>query len=326
MKTKIPKNLIVKFIKDNFSTKETSTGELRINSIFDNDKKYHLYIEPDKEVFNDFKSGENGKIEKLISEFLNIPEQNILTYLIKEYGLDTIIQEKIEEEKDSVSLILPEGLKFFNEGKIGIIGKKAYNYLKKRKIEEEKIMKLGYIYNEESEYNNSIFIPFYENGEIVYFITRDFTGESYLRYKNPHGLDSKKFLYNIDNLGETIIICEGVFDALSIDNPQATCLLSADLGKDQAKKIFNIVSPKNIIFVPDNDETGERTLQNNIKMLYLYKPASLSIRVYIYKLPKGIKDLNELKVNVGKNIISIDECELYKKRIELKAGRRKFGV
>lgn len=314
MKQAIPESLLVKFFNDNFSVKTTSTGELRINSIYTNDKKYHLYINPKSGLFIDFKSGEQGKVEKLISNFANVPESKILEYLVKEYGItfiDTSSKESNKQEEIK-EIELPKGLKFFNEGKLSTIGKSAYLYLKKRKIDDDIICNLGYVFNDSEKYNYSIFIPFYEDGQLVYYTTRKFLeNDGGLRYDNPSGIDGKNFVFNIDNLGETIIICEGPFDALSVKQPQATCMLSADLGKEQAKKIFNKVTPKNIIFVPDNDETGERTLQRNIKTLFLYKPASLNIKVFIYRLPNGIKDLNDLKVKTDKNIISLDECEEY---------------
>lgn len=308
---KIPERLLLQFLTSNFTLKKTSTGEIRINSPFTQDKKYHLYIEPKKGVFNDFKTGEKGKIEKLISDYLDIPISNVVTYLIKEYGSSINLRETQEEpEKKEIKLELPQGLKFFNEGSLSIIGKKAYSYLERRNISKEKIMELGYIYNDESEYHNSIFIPFYENNELVYFITRDFTEKSKMRYRNPHGIDTKEFVFNLDNLKETVLICEGVFDALSIDSPSSTCMLSADLGKRQALKILDTV-PKNIIFVPDNDATGHRTLQKNIAILKLYKPSSIDLNIYVYQLPNDVKDLNELRVKTGKNKISIDECEVY---------------
>lgn len=329
MKLRIPEKLLFSFLREHFTIKETSTGEIRINSPFTQDKKFHCYIDPKQGLFNDFKSGENGRVEKLIAEFLDINENNVLYHLIKEYGAGVpILEKETKQEEEKKQLIIPEGITFFSEKNLSFIGKKALSYLKKRKLSNDVIENLGYIYNENSEFNNSIFIPFYENGELVYFITRDFTGTSKLRYKNPTGFNSKEFVFNYDKLGETILICEGVFDAMSIDSPKATCLLSADLNKIQASKIIEKI-PKNIIFVPDNDKTGERTLLNNIQMLKKYKPPSVNFKIYIYRLPNGIKDLNELRVKEGKNNINISECEEYnnKKISELKSSfSNKFVV
>ncbi len=62
---KIPERLLLQFLSSNFTIKKTSSGEIRINSPFSQDKKYHLYIEPKKGVFNDFKTGEKGEDRKI---------------------------------------------------------------------------------------------------------------------------------------------------------------------------------------------------------------------------------------------------------------------
>jgi len=321
MKLKIPESLIVSFLKTNFEVKETSTGELRINSPFSQDRKFHLYIEPKKGVFSDFKTGSSGNFTRFVSDFLDIPETQVFATLIKDYGFKNIgeVFSYKEEIKKNTELILPESITFFGdvfaeEKKLGPVGEQALRYLRDRLVPEEVIMEMGYVFDPNDDYNKRIFIPFIENGKLVYFLARDFTGKSGLRYKNPPNLDSKDFVYNIDKFEDTIVICEGVFDAISVSEPVATAMLSADLGKQQAIKIMN-AAPSNIIFVPDNDETGDRTLQRNIDLLNFYKPASVHTKFYIFKVPQG-KDLNEYKCLTGKDKIRLEDCVEYKKEIK----------
>jgi len=324
MKSKIPSSIIVSFLHDNFEVKETSTGELRINSPFTQDNKFHLYINPEQGVFKDFKTDMSGSFSYMVAQYLDIPEGNVLTHLVKEYGLkkiETTEYKKTVEEQ--AKLELPEGLHFFKDGNLGLFGNMALEYLRERLISEEYIQEMGYVFNSSSEYHNRIFIPFYENGEIVYYICRDFTGTSYLRYANPHKINSKQFVYNIDRLQDTLFICEGIFDVLSIRNIVGTALLSANLGEIQAKKIMER-APKNIIFVPDNDETGDKTLDDNVKLLMKYTPPSLNTQFYVYRLEEGIKDLNYRLVKRNKDTILIEECEKYNesKKLQLKPAKR----
>jgi len=62
-----------------------------------------------------------------------------------------------------------------------------------------------------------IVIPVYVNGVIVTYIGRDITNKAPLKYKNLAETKSirpaKEVVYNLDNIHETAIICEGVFDA-----------------------------------------------------------------------------------------------------------------
>lgn len=62
-----------------------------------------------------------------------------------------------------------------------------------------------------------IIIPVYLDGKVVTYIGRDVTDKASLKYKNlaerKSILPAKECVYNIDNIHETAIICEGVFDA-----------------------------------------------------------------------------------------------------------------
>jgi hypothetical protein len=306
----IPKQTLLNFLQDNFGeVKETSSGEFRINSPYQNDTKFHLYINAAKNVFNDFKSGEKGSLITFISEFLQIPKNRVLITMVREYSNRSDLMN-FSMPKDEVvkNLELPSGLTFFSEKSGGIIYDIAWNYLEGRGIPRQNILHLGYVYDVASEYDRTIFIPFYENAKIVYFITRDFTGNNFLRYNNPHGINSKEFVFNIDKIEDTVFIFEGVFDALMLDKQVGTAMLSADLGKTQAVKIWNKV-PNCIVFVPDNDKTGKSTLEKNIQILLKYKPASVQADILIYEIEDQYKDFGE----TGKNFIDLNDCKEYNK-------------
>ena len=307
MKFKIPENIIIAFLQDNFGDiRHTSSDEIRINSPFADDRKFHMYINPTKGVVHDFKSDYSGSFISFVSEYLNIGNRAAISHLIKNYSgrgsmEDFSITEYMEKSKE---FEIPEGLNWFAETKSGIIRNQAYKYLKGRNLSEEIINEFGYIYETGSEYNRMIFIPFYEEGELVYYICRDFTGTNDLRYNFPHGLNSKQFIYNIDKIKDTVFIFEGVFDAIALEEQVGTAMLSADLGKEQATKILNR-APKDIVFVPDNDETGKSTLEKNIKLLLKYKPPSLDINVWTYFIEEDVKDFSE----TGQKYIDMVKCK-----------------
>jgi hypothetical protein len=310
MRIKVPENIIKAFLESNFGRiKETSTGEWRINSPFEVDKKMHLYIHPKKALVMDFKSGYKGTFTDFVATFLSIPKNQVLPLLLKEYSNRTDLENfKIEEYIDkSPELVLPEGLHFFVDEPTGPIRDQAYNYLVGRHIPEENIQDLGYVYAPGTEFDRTIFIPFYECGSLVYFTTRDFTGTNRLRYSNPHGINSKRYIYNYDRLQQDcIFVFEGVFDAISLRPPQnGTAILSADLNRDQAIRILE-KAPYKVVFVPDNDETGKKTLEKNIRLLLRYKPPSISPEVLVYEI-KDAKDFNEtLRCE-----IRVEECKKF---------------
>jgi len=218
-------------------------------------------------------------------------------------------EEKVEVINKQEELKIPEGLHFFYEGKNSIIKDIALRYLVSRNIPMENINELGYIYNPGSDFDKRIFVPFYENGKMVYFIARDFTGKNKLRYNNPKGIGGTDKVYNIDKIdyGETVFIFEGIFDAISLRKQIGTAILSNNLRIEQAIKIIN-KCPKNIVLVPDGDEAGKNSLSRNVNMLKKYMPPSLDIKILVY-YTDGYKDFNESK----KNNIRSYECKEYKK-------------
>jgi len=66
------------------------------------------------------------------------------------------------------------------------------------------------------DFKYRIIIPVYLNGKLVSYVGRDITNTSTLRYKNLREQDSvlpvKETVYNIDNVTDEAIICEGITD------------------------------------------------------------------------------------------------------------------
>lgn len=313
---KLPAELLRNFFTSEFNIKPTSDGnEIRINSIYKSDSKFHCYINLNKGVYTDYKmSGleeESGSVIKLLKNYLDVSSnKQVIYYLITNYG--TFEQkEKIKEYKKPASDIIKTFLSEDKPVKVseskGIFGDMVKKYLKDRKISDDYINKMMYVFNEDSRYDKRVIIPYFENERFVYFQARSLEKDAALRYINPIGADTKEFVFNIDNINDELIICEGVFDAMSMDEQVATCMCSGDLGKKQIEKIVK-KKPSYIIYARDNDETGERTLEKNIKNLILY---GYTNPIYLFDVPSNVKDLNEMKVKTGKNFILKRECELY---------------
>lgn len=318
MTFKIPENIIVSFIDANFPEyKETGTGEYHFNTPFEKDGKMRLYVNPEKGRFYDQKRQLGGSFSSFVAEYLNIPMKDVASLLIREYSsrvdkeaID--FKEVIEVKKE---LELPKGLVFFDNKPDGVIRNRAANYFKKRGIS---IDGLGYIYKNGSEFNKRVFIPFYEEGRMVYFIARAFD-RSPLRYKNPPDVSAVEVVYNIDNITDEVFIFEGVFDALSLKDQLGTCMLSNSLKKAQAVKILDKM-PNKIVFVLDNDKEQKvrdiinDSLERNIKLLNLYKPPSLELKIYTYRPPEKYKDFNEYSVASGIHHISYSDCKLWESK------------
>ena len=314
---KIPSQIIENYIYANFNPVKKSGTELHFNTPFSQDGKLRLYVHPDTSTWYDQKNQRGGSFSKFVSEYEDINEKEVYFFLIKEYsnGLKEFL---VEEEKERIKqkLEIPSGLTLFAEAKKSIIAEQAVRYLLSRKISKENILQMGYFFDpNNTEWSKRIFIPFYENNELVYFIGRAFDNNK-LRYNTPKNQDSKEFVFNIDKIENEVAICEGVFDALSIDNITATAMLSADIGVKQVQKIIDKGVEK-IVVIPDTDETGNATLQKNIDKIIYYTPPSLNVSIMIFNIPKPFKDFNEYKIKTGCGNIEDKDCVLYNKRTML---------
>lgn len=322
-KLKIPYEIIENFIDDNFpEVRKTASGEFHFNSPFVSDNKRRFYVNPIKGSFFDQKQQLGGEFLGFVKDYLDVSEKEALTILVSEYSSKNINKETSEKEllKETTELELPNGLHFFSEERETRSEKLAKRYLLNRGISLDG---LGYIYdphgNFKETYHNRIFIPFYEEGELTYYIGRSFDGSS-LRYKNPTNVDRSGVVFNYDKLKSDIFVFEGVMDALSLGGGQVgTASLTNILTEKQIIKILDL-SPERVILVPDNDakpiarEITEKNMIKNLNNLKLYKPESLNTKFYIYRLPKEYKDFNEYVLKTGNNNIKIEDCELHNPR------------
>lgn len=319
---KIPSNVVKDFLESEVGIKTTNDpNEVRIKSIYEQDTKYKCYISLDRFQFCDFKAGISGSCYNLFRDILGVESnREVMRYVMKNYGNGMFLQveQEINKEPESSNNIIEEfsmiekPIYFKDKDKIGVYGKQCLRYLMDRKIDVEYIRKMGYVFNPESKFNKRIIIPYIEDGRMAYFQARSIDKNNSLRYLNPAGLDTKAFVFNYDKLNDDeLIICEGPFDAMSMDEQTATCMCSGDLSSKQLIKIFGKAKPKTIIYVPDQDETGMAKMDANIQRIYTY--ADYSPKILIYNIGNGCKDLNELKVKTGKNYILKKECVEYTK-------------
>jgi transcription elongation factor Elf1 len=93
----------------------------------------------------------------------------------------------------------------------------AINYLKKRKVSKEDIIKYNIGYCSTGNFANCIIVPSYdEYGELNYFIARKYDESASIKYKNPNISRDVIGLEFFINWEMPIILCEGIFDAMAI--------------------------------------------------------------------------------------------------------------
>lgn len=150
----------------------------------------------------------------------------------------------------------------------------AMNYLKNRGIESYDIERYDIGYCSEGDYSGRIIVPSYDqDNKLNYFLARDFTGNAYLKYKNPPVSKDVVVFENQIDYSEPIVLCEGVFDAIAIRR-NAIALLGKNIpSKLKIKMIENKVSEVYVVLDEDAIKNAvaitETLLNEDIKVRFV---------------------------------------------------------
>lgn len=144
-------------------------------------------------------------------------------------------------------------------------------------------------------YYHKIIIPFYEGGHIVFLQGRRLDNRSpkYLHIKRPVPL------FNTDTLkgmkrGERVYICEGVFDALILEQNgfKAVAILGVNNFKPEWTDLFKGLD---VVLCLDNDDSGKAGTQTLAKIFF-----KSGQTVKTKTLPDGVKDITDYFLQEGK--------------------------
>jgi hypothetical protein len=158
-------------------------------------------------------------------------------------------------------------------------------------------------------FNNRVIIPFYKDNVIVGYTARA-VGDAKPKYLSEQ---QPGYVFNLDRQTEDrefVIVCEGPFDAISID---ACALLGAEI-KDSQHWLLKQLG-KEIVLVPDRDIAGAVTVEQALEFGW-----SVSMPDW----PDGIKDVNDAVVKLGRLAtlwLIVDAKESNSLKIQLRAKK-----
>lgn len=181
------------------------------------------------------------KGKKLIGLFkkLKVPSDKIQE--LKSYTKN--VSYKIKDSTEEQALELPKEYKALNNA-TGLIARHALNYIKKRGITKNDIIKYQIGYCESGKYKNTIILPSFDGeGKLNYFTGRSFeeemTGEKpFIPYVNPQASRNIIPFELYINWNLPITLCEGVFDAIAIKR-NAIPLLGKNIQSELMKKLIS---------------------------------------------------------------------------------------
>lgn len=307
----------LQWAEDRFGAVHVKGNEIKINSIFTEDHKFHLWANPygGKNQIEDgcYKCWYTNEIGTLVGLVMKVDgcsyaeAKEMLSGRtpigILEDKLEEFFKNKEEIKENRVEQIeLPSGcFKISEMSKNSLDRMEAELYLEKRKLP---ISGLYYCNDRESyKYYQRIMIPYYDaNGALVYFNGRYIgKNEKTLRYRGPEkeiGIGKSDVLFIANALSEgwpplksKIYLTEGEFDALTLNVCGFYGAACGGKNLDIKQILLLLDRSYSVCLCLDNDSAGKNGLIEMGEKLNSYNFRGTFIRP-----PQGIKDWNQMLV------------------------------
>jgi DNA primase len=240
------------------------------------DTKKHLHVNPIKNKAHCFRCGYSSLNAKRMAEIERLDIEPSLWVILNDAN-----------QPARPSLRLPA--EYTTEWRRILWGPQAYDYLRRRGLSDMDIAVYEIGHCSSGYFAQRVIVPVYDNGDLVYFQARDWTGRAPIKYLGPSGYE-QGVLFNFDRAAESgvLLLVEGIFDALRLP-AYAVALLGKRLQAQQQARIVAAKPRTVFIFLDsDADEQAERIKGQ------LVNP---SRQVHVLRLP-GIKDLGEAPADV----------------------------
>jgi DNA primase len=204
-------------------------------------------------------------------------------------------------------LVLPEGFTTILNSRTPM-GKRAQRYLKDRGFNLNYLDMIGVGIAQAEKYFGYIIIPFKRDGDVIYFIARDFMDRGdKVRYKNPpweeFGIGKSEVLFNEEALYlyDKVYIMEGWADAATMGN-NGSSIQGKSLNPQQCSIILK--SPvKEVVVISD--------IGAEMDALTILEPIYKTKRTKLIKLSKFDnigKDVNDIGAD---KVLEIEETTNY---------------
>ncbi len=263
----------------------------------ENKKGYHPW--------NCWVCGKKGKTIKNLFRLLKVSPDKLaeLSKLVKTgSGVEEVIVQNVVELPKEFKNILPTS---------DLTAKRAYNYLRKRNITDDDILKYNIGYCDFGRYNNMVIIPSYDkDGTLNYFTGRSFEKDPFIKYRNP---DCSRDIIPFElfiNWDSPLVLCEGPFDAMAIKR-NAIPLLGKNIQSNLLKKIVQSTVEK--IYIALDTDAMKQSLKHCEYLLNQGK------EVYLVELEgKDPSDLGfSYFTKLIQNTYPLDEYNLMEKKLSL---------
>lgn len=249
-----------------------------------------------------FNCGKTGKYEEFSGEMSKNMRHILNTYGIEDSEIDVVVNSAFFNKKEDTTKITLGSLKKVNTATPTIkfptktfrLGstteemdyqQRIANYLLKRSIDLDKY---PFYFSLDPRMKDRVIIPFFRNGNLIYWQARSINADEKKRYDNPN-VSRDAVIFNFDQLQSynptPLLVCEGVFDAMMFDG-------IAVLGSKLSDAKLELLSKSNrrLVFVIDKDKNGAH-----------FADAILQCGWEITFAPRGADDLNQSVQRFGRS-------------------------
>lgn len=265
-----------------------SSGYIQICNEFVGDRKFHLGLGYKTQTYKCFKTGEAGRLPKIIFKLLELHKVKLKDIDISPTRGSWEEDENRTQTTENKELIknveLPQSCHKIETNSKSIANQIYKNYLNKRNINDELINRYNLFYNvTDNIYKNRVIIPYYDKDKIVFWTARAIDKKADKKYLYPLNAHKSEFVYNLDkNVNKKqLIICEGQFNAMVLD---AVAVGGSSISQKQIKLLTNCKAEK-IIVAFDQDEPGIKGSIDSCKKLSNYFK-----NIYYFKLKEQTKE------------------------------------
>ncbi len=294
---------LVKFIGQYTQLKKSGRIHQGICVLHPDSDTPSLTVYPDTQSYYCFGCKSGGSIIEFVKAHYNYDFYEALNFLAQYAGIDLQVEDTPQAKARRERIKSNERAVLATQKQL-LEAQFAKDYLKKRGFSQETIDIFGIGYDSKE---NSIVIPLNDGyGKPVGFSRRFLEpgkGPKYKNSRNDEVFNKGQLLYNLDkarkHAGSFLLVLEGYFDVLSawqsgFKNSVAIC--KDTLTEDQASLIAKLCKGKTVILVPDNDETGMRSVLSNRDLLRASDPG---VHIQVAPPPEGCKDLNDVLLASG---------------------------
>lgn len=262
-----------------------------------------LTVYPDNQSYYCFGCKSGGSIVDFVRAYYNYDFHEAMGHLAEQTGLDLQAEDTPQAKARRRRIEQNARLVLENQKKL-MATAKAADYLHRRGFSEETIKAFNLGFDLE---DNSIVIPFNDGfGKPIGISKRFFepgTGPKYKNSRNDEVFNKGLVLYNFDkarrHAKQKLYVLEGYFDVLSLHQsgfPNSVGICKDTLTEDQARLICKLCKGLTVVLVPDNDETGRKSILKNRELLRTFDP---DLHIQVAMPPEDCKDMNDCLLRHG---------------------------